>query len=59
MTNSEDPSQTAPQSSSLIWVISVLSVLYLLLLRFFSADNILNIMQTIPREKSFDMVSEG
>ena len=58
MTNSEDPDQTAPQGS-LIWVIAVLSVLSLLLLRFFSADNSLNIMQNIPREKYFDMISEG
>ena len=54
MTNNEDPDQTR---SSLTWVMTVLSVLSLLFPRFFSADNILNIMQNIPRQKYFDMVS--
>ena len=58
MTNSEDPDQTAPRSS-LIKVFTVLSVLPVLKLRFFTVYSTLKILHNILREKYFDMVSEG
>ena len=53
MTNGED------YRNSLIRVFTVLSVLYVPILRVLQYTTFENIMQTILREKYFDMVSEG
>ena len=57
MTNSEDPDQTAQQQSVLRLhsFVSPMSPNT----KIFTVNNILNIMQNIPREKYIDMVSEG
>ena len=54
MTNSVDPDQTAPHQG-----LHFLSVLSVLMLRFFIVNSTLKIMYNILKEKYFDMVSEG
>ena len=52
MTNSKNPNQSVQGRHSFISPMSPNT-------KIFTVDNILNIMQNIPREKYIDMVSEG